>query len=130
MTTLNKVYTTGVFDLLHYGHINFLNRASAFGNLIVGLVDDNAVSEYKGKGRPILPYAERYELLSSLKCVTDIVKQETFEPNPNFKIDIIIKGADQDHIGEEYATKNNIPIVRLSRTEGVSTSQMIRGMNG
>ena len=132
MTTSNKVvYTTGVFDLLHYGHINFLTRASSYGDsLVVGLVADEAVKKQKGKDRPVLSYPERYRLLKALKCVTSIVRQKTFEPNPDFKVDVIVKGEDQDHVSEKYAQKNGIQIVRLDRTKGVSTSQMVRGMNG
>lgn len=122
------VYTTGVFDLMHYGHINLLNRARSYGDyLIVGLVDDEAVKRHKGSDRPRLPYKERERLLLSLRAVDEVVWQADFSPEFDFKVDVVVKGEDQDHIGEECAIRNNIPIVRLERTTGISTTAMIGG---
>jgi rfaE bifunctional protein nucleotidyltransferase chain/domain len=128
-TRYKVVYTTGVFDLLHHGHINLLNKAKKLGNwLIVGLVDDDAVRQQKGEGRPVLSYAQRRDLLLSLKCVSEVVQQKSFDPTTNLRgrqIDVIVKGEDQDHISEEYAKEHEIPIVRFERTKGVSTTEMI-----
>ena len=119
------VYTTGVFDLLHYGHINFLNKARDLGDiLVVGLVDDEAVRQEKGDTRPFMSWAMRKYLLQSLICVDYVIKQVTFEPNPKIRVSVIAKGEDQDHVSEDFALKNDIPIVRLQRTEGVSTSKL------
>jgi hypothetical protein len=63
------------------------------------------------------------------------LEQRGFDPGPtltksNRQVDVIVKGEDQQHISEDYAGKNNIPIVRLDRTKGVSTTEMIRNDSG
>lgn len=121
------VYTVGVFDLLHYGHINLLNRAKDFGDrLVVGLVDDKAVKTFKGKGRPILPYEDRKKLLLSIKSVSEVIKQEDFDILPPIGVDLIVKGNDQEHLDESIAIKENIPIVYLERTKGISTTELVK----
>lgn len=129
------VYTTGVFDLMHHGHINFLNEARKLGDwLVVGLVDDESVKHKKGPKRPILPWSVRRDLLLSLKCVGEVVYQTSFDPEPtirvqNRQVDVIAKGEDQSHVSEEWARKNNIKIVYIKRTEGVSTTEMVNASN-
>ncbi len=62
-------YTTGVFDMLHVGHLNILRRAKEQCNfLIVGVSTDELVKEYKGK-LPIIPFSERLEMVAALQCV-------------------------------------------------------------
>ena len=64
------VFTNGCFDLLHPGHIRYLNQARALGNaLIVAINSDHSVQKLKGKGRPILNEEERAEVLSGLESV-------------------------------------------------------------
>lgn len=123
------VFTTGVFDMLHHGHLNLIQKAKTFGDiLIIGLVSDEEVKRVKGENRPKVPYETRRELLLGLKDVDSIVYQETFDPTDaikSMKVDIIVKGEDQDHISEEYAKQHNIEIVRVPRTPGISTTDLI-----
>ncbi len=64
------VFANGCFDLLHVGHIRYLQQARALGDiLILGLNSDASVSALKGKGRPLQPEAERAEILAALECV-------------------------------------------------------------
>src|SRR5258708_2709086 len=64
------VFTNGHFDLLHVGHIRYLQAARAYGDLlVVGVNDDASTTERKGPGRPIIPAAERAETLAALACV-------------------------------------------------------------
>ncbi|MGI8586248.1 MAG: adenylyltransferase/cytidyltransferase family protein [Chloroflexia bacterium] len=64
------VFTNGAFDLLHVGHLRYLQAARGLGDLlIVGLNDDASVRTYKGPGRPLVPADERAELLAGLECV-------------------------------------------------------------
>ena len=64
------VFTNGVFDLLHVGHLRYLQQARALGDaLIVGMNSDRSVRANKGPGRPITPESERAEILSALACV-------------------------------------------------------------
>ena len=78
------VYAYVVADLLHIGHIIFLERARKYGNkLIVGILTDKAVMEKKPK--PILLFDERIRLVKSLKCVDLVIVQETYSPISNIK---------------------------------------------
>src|SRR5438034_229633 len=68
------VLTNGAFDLLHVGHVRYLQAARALGDLlIVGLNSDASVRAYKGPGRPLVPQDERAELLAALRCVDYVV---------------------------------------------------------
>ena len=68
-------YTTGVFDLFHIGHLRLLQKAkSGCDRLIVGVSTDELVEKYKNK-KPIIPYEERVEIVSALKCVDEVIPQ-------------------------------------------------------
>ena len=68
------VVTNGCFDLLHVGHVRFLQEARALGDiLVVGLNGDSSVRELKGAGRPVNPEADRAEVLAALGCVDAVV---------------------------------------------------------
>src|SRR4029453_13607157 len=99
------VFTNGVFDLLHPGHVRYLQHARRLGDvLIVGLNGDSSVRRHKGPGRPITPELERAELLAALECVDAVVIFEQDPPAEIVKLvqpDILVKGADwpADRIG-------------------------------
>lgn len=107
------VTTNGVFDILHVGHVRYLERARALGDLlIVGVNSDDSVRRLKGPLRPILPDAERAELLAALTCVdyvtifeedTPIALLECLRPS------IHVKGGDYtlDRIIEREAVERN-----------------------
>ena len=70
-----RVFTSGSFDLFHIGHLNILERSAALGDeLIVGVSTDELIQHYKGMP-PIIPFEQRFRIISSLKCVTKSVKQ-------------------------------------------------------
>jgi D-glycero-beta-D-manno-heptose 1-phosphate adenylyltransferase len=72
------VFTNGVFDLLHLGHVRYLQDARALGDLlVVGLNSDASVRRLKGPSRPLVPQAERAELLAALACVDHLVIYDT-----------------------------------------------------
>ena len=72
-------YTTGVFDLFHVGHLNLIRRAREnCDRLIVGVSTDEVVEEYKGH-RPIIPYAERVEIVRAIRWVDEVVPQTTMD---------------------------------------------------
>jgi rfaE bifunctional protein nucleotidyltransferase chain/domain len=125
------VYTYGVFDMLHPGHVKLLEKAKSYGtHLIVGLVRDEAVREKKGPDRPIIPFDARAQMLYALKCVDEVYEQETFDPVPNMiKInpDILVKGSDWSHpAGDEWIKANGKELIRPPYTEGFSTTDMIK----
>lgn len=72
-------YTTGVYDLFHIGHLNIIRRSRAqCDRLVVGVSSDELVESYKGH-RPIIPFAERMEIVKSIKYVDEVVAQESMD---------------------------------------------------
>lgn len=125
------VYSYGVFDMLHMGHIRLLETAKSYGTkLIVGVVADEAVREKKGPDRPIQPLEVRKSMLLSLRCVDEIAVQETFDPVPAMRIlnpDILVKGSDWSHpAGDEWIIANGKTLIRPQYTDGFSTTDMIK----
>src|SRR5262245_8524158 len=126
------VFTNGVFDLLHPGHVRYLQSARALGDaLIVGVNSDRSVRAVKGPGRPITPEAERAELLAALACVDGVVIFDEDTPHALIAIlqpDILVKGADwaEDAIvGRDIVEARGGRVVRVPVEEGHSTSAII-----
>jgi rfaE bifunctional protein nucleotidyltransferase chain/domain len=109
------VWTNGVFDLLHVGHARSLAAAKAFGDvLVVGVNDDAAVTAAKGAGRPLVPAAERAELLAALDVADAVVVFEEATPEralEQLRPEVHAKGAD-------YAPPNGKPIPEAAVVEG------------
>jgi len=92
------VFTNGCFDLLHIGHVRYLQEAKSLGDiLIVAINSDESVRKIKGKGRPITPADERAEILAALECVDYVTIFHETLPNrliEDLKPDIHVKGGD------------------------------------
>ncbi len=92
------VFTNGVFDLLHVGHARYLAEARALGDaLIVAVNADESVKSFKGDLRPVVPLAERMELLAALACVDYVVPFSTRTPVPLIEVvrpALYVKGGD------------------------------------
>ncbi len=126
------VFTNGVFDILHPGHLRYLQQARSLGDaLIIGLNSDASVRRNKGPERPINSEEERAEILSALECVDRVV---TFDEDTPAEIiraiqpDILVKGADwgEDSIvGRDTVEARGGRVVRVPIEEGFSTSGMI-----
>lgn len=90
-------YTTGVFDMLHVGHLNILRRAKEqCEHLIVGVSTDELVLSYKNKA-PIIPFDERVEMVEALECVDEVVPQinrDKFAAWEEYKFDVMFVGDD------------------------------------
>ena len=126
------VFTNGVFDLLHIGHLRYLQRARALGDaLIVAVNSDRSVRANKGAGRPITPERERAEVLEALACVdaTVIFDQDTpLDLIAALAPDILVKGADwaEDAIvGREIVEARGGMVVRMPIEPGYSTSAIV-----
>jgi rfaE bifunctional protein nucleotidyltransferase chain/domain len=126
------VFTNGVFDLLHPGHVRYLAHARSLGDaLIVGINSDRSVRANKGPDRPIMPEAERVEVLESLKSVDATVVFD--EPTPHDLIDavqpdVLVKGADwaEDAIvGRDIVEARGGRVVRARIEPGYSTTSII-----
>lgn len=133
---MKKLYTWGTFDLFHYGHINFLRQCSLLcDQVIVSLNTDEFVSSYK-KSPPILSYKERELSLRSCKYVHDVIPNiGNHDSKPSImlvKPDIIAIGDDwakkdyysQMQFSQEWLDNNNILLVYLSYTSGISTTDI------
>lgn len=125
------VFTNGCFDLLHPAHIRLLEKARALGDvLVVGINSDASVRQFKGKGRPILPQAERAEVLAALACVDAVTVFD--DPTPRELVaalvpDVIAKGGDWggNIVGKEEVVAAGGEVVSLPYEEGFSTSELI-----
>ena len=127
------VFTNGCFDILHAGHVDYLAKAKACGDiLIVGLNSDKSIREIKGKNRPIINELERAYILNNLKSVDYVVLFE--EPTPLQLIeriipDILIKGDDwaiENIVGREVVEKNGGVVTTIKFITSQSTSNIIK----
>jgi D-beta-D-heptose 7-phosphate kinase/D-beta-D-heptose 1-phosphate adenosyltransferase len=126
------VFTNGVFDLIHAGHVDYLSKAKVLGDvLIVGLNTDESVESIKGNKRPILKQDERAFIISNLKPVDYVV---FFEEDTPAKLisellpDVLVKGADwqiKKIVGKEIVEKNGGEVKTVEFVNDQSTSQII-----
>jgi D-beta-D-heptose 7-phosphate kinase/D-beta-D-heptose 1-phosphate adenosyltransferase len=129
---LRLVFTNGGFDLLHVGHVRYLTAARLQGDvLIIGLNSDSSVRRIKGEKRPIIPQAQRAEVLSALNCVDHVVLFDEADPLHLIQVlqpDVLVKGADwaeRDIIGADVVRRNGGRVVRVKLAPDVSTSRII-----
>ena len=126
------VFTNGVFDLLHPGHVRYLQRARALGDmLIVGLNSDLSVRRNKGPGRPINAEAERAEVVAALECVDAVVIFDEETPAEIVRAcqpDILVKGADwpaDQIVGRDTVEARGGRVVRMPVEAGYSTTALL-----
>ena len=127
------VFTNGVFDLLHPGHIRYLQDARALGDaLIVAVNSDRSVRAIKGPERPINLEQERAELLLALACVDAVTIFDEETPRTaisRIQPDILVKGADwgpDDIVGRDVVEARGGRVVRVDLAPGYSTTELIR----
>lgn len=126
------VFTNGCFDILHVGHVRYLQKARSLGtHLVVGLNDDSSVKSIKGEKRPIVPEDERGELLAALDCVNFVVPFCEDTPESLIravKPDILVKGGDwkEDQIvGADFVKSIGGQVMSLPFVDGKSTTNII-----
>ena len=127
------VFTNGVFDLLHPGHIRYLQDARQLGDaLIVGLNSDRSVRANKGPQRPITPQDERAEILEALACVDAVAVFDEETPDEIIKRiqpDVLVKGADwrpDNIVGRDTVEARGGRVVRMELSPGYSTTELMR----
>jgi len=127
------VFTNGCFDLLHAGHVRFLERARRLGDLlVVGLNSDASVRRLKGWGRPVLPLAERLTVLGGLSAVDYVVPFGGDTPIELIRLlrpDVLVKGADWAPgriVGRSEVLASGGRVRRLPMQSAFSTSRIIR----
>src|SRR5215208_2210544 len=131
------VFTNGVFDLLHPGHLRYLQQARALGDLlVVGINSDRSVTANKGAGRPITPEPERAEILAALDCVdaVTIFDEDTpYHVIADLQPDVLAKGADWAHdaiVGRDVVEVRGGKVVRIPVEQGYSTTSIIGRIRG
>ncbi|HTB22272.1 MAG TPA: D-glycero-beta-D-manno-heptose 1-phosphate adenylyltransferase [bacterium] len=127
------VFTNGVFDLLHVGHLRYLKAARALGDaLAIGLNADACVKRLKGDLRPILPQSERAELLAGLACVDYVCIFEEDDPRALIQAvvpHILVKGGDwpvDKILGRDTVEAAGGRVLSLPFVEGRSTTAIVR----
>lgn len=129
------VFTNGVFDLLHVGHVRYLAQARALGDaLVVAINSDRSVRELKGPQRPVFDQDERAEILAALRDVDYVVVFDDISPRSTIKNllpDVLVKGGDYqlDEIhGREEVEAAGGKVVSLPFVAGVSTTSLLERM--
>jgi rfaE bifunctional protein nucleotidyltransferase chain/domain len=131
------VFTNGVFDLLHPGHVRYLQDARALGDLlIVGANADESVRRNKGPARPINSQDERAEVLAALACVDAVVIFSEDTPADIIRVvqpDILVKGADwavDAIVGRDTVEARGGRVVRIPVEQGHSTTAIVERIRG
>lgn len=127
------IFTNGCFDILHYGHVKYLEKAKKKGDiLIVGVNSDNSIKKIKGKQRPIMPERARAGVISGLESVDFVIifKQTTpFRLIKNLKPDILVKGRDwqkKEIIGSGIVKAYKGKVITIPYINNYSTSKIIK----
>lgn len=133
---INKkiVFTNGVFDIIHPGHIELLEFAKKNGDvLIIGINDDNSVKNIKGKNRPIFNLNERMELLEAIEYIDYIIPFSQDTPldliNKLFRIDVLVKGGDykpDEVVGKKEVENTGGKLLLFKFQTNYSTSSIIK----
>ena len=126
------VFTNGTFDILHRGHVEYLTRASQFGNVLaIGLNTDASIRRIKGNGRPINQAHDRAAVLAALEVVDYVCFFADDTPHrmiARLKPDVLVKGADwklKDIVGRDVVGERGGSVRRVSLTRGHSTTRLI-----
>ena len=132
------VFTNGVFDLLHPGHVRYLQAARTFGDALIVAVnsDRSARALEKGPGRPLNPAAERAEVIAALACVDAAVVFDEDTPLETVRAvqpDVLVKGADWAPgtiVGADVVEARGGRVERVALAEGYSTSRLVEKIRG
>ena len=126
------VFTNGVFDLVHFGHVEYLEDARALGeHLVIGVNADASVRRLKGPTRPILPETERMEFLRALECVDLVLPFGDDTPLRLIEAvapDVLVKGGDwpvESIVGREFVEARGGRVLSIPLREGFATSNRV-----
>ena len=131
------VFTNGCFDVLHVGHIRYLQQARRMGDrLVVAINTDDSVRRLKGPSRPVQPEQDRAEILAGLECVDYVVSFDEDTPITVIEClepDVLVKGADwplDRIVGREVVERAGGRVATITYVEGVSTTALIERICG
>jgi len=132
MQNKSLVFTNGCFDLLHVGHVRYLEASRSLGDfLVVAVNSDSSVSRIKGPSRPITPQAWRAEVIAALEFVDAVIIFEEETPLKLIDVlepDVLVKGSDWEPdaiVGREKVEAYGGRVVRMPLVEGISTSSLL-----
>ena len=127
------VFTNGVFDIIHRGHVDYLNRARELGDcLVVAVNSDESVKRIKGSTRPIVNDDDRAFVVSYIRCVDYVCIFGEATPYETIRIlqpDILVKGADwkvEDVVGKDIVEAHGGKVVTIKYIDGRSTTNIIK----
>lgn len=130
------VFTNGCFDVLHFGHVYYLQRAKELGDLlVVGLNSDASVRRLKGESRPVNGEKERAYVLAALSFVDYVVVFEEDTPENLIKIvkpKVLVKGGDyqlSNIVGADFVQQNGGTVTTIPFVEGYSSTRIIEQLN-
>lgn len=122
--------TVGVFDLLHWGHFELFRRAKELGDkLVVAVQADEYVLKYKPSAKLVYNWDKRAQMIQALRYVDEVIPYGDIDESiKKIQFDIFAIGEDQIHAGfqraREWCSQNGKRVVKLSRTQGISSSQL------
>jgi rfaE bifunctional protein nucleotidyltransferase chain/domain len=126
------VFTNGVFDLLHRGHVEYLQEARALGRrLVVGVNSDDSVRRLKGPARPIVPAVDRAAVLAALSCVDLAIVFDEDTPQrliEQVRPDVLVKGGDwavERIVGRGFVESYGGQVRSIPLREGLSSSALV-----
>jgi D-beta-D-heptose 7-phosphate kinase/D-beta-D-heptose 1-phosphate adenosyltransferase len=126
------VFTNGVFDLLHRGHVEYLQKAAALGDvLVVGINTDASVRNLKGESRPLVPLEDRAFILAALECVDYVVPFAEDTPEKVIRAllpEVLVKGADykiEEIVGHDIVSAAGGRVERIAISPGRATTNLI-----
>ncbi len=126
------VFTNGCFDIIHKGHVTYLNEAKSLGDhLIVGINSDDSVKKLKGKDRPVNNESDRAFVLDNLKSVDDVLIFNEDTPYDIIKEiipDLLVKGGDwkeEDIVGSDIVKMNGGKVISLQFVNNYSTTNIL-----
>ena len=131
------VFTNGTFDILHLGHVTYLQKAKTFGDvLLIGVNTDRSVKTYKDPTRPINPEQDRIKVLTALQCVDHAILFGETTPLKliqKVKPDVLVKGADwsmKDIVGAKEVLSWGGKVKRIPLVRGRSSTRVIKLLSG
>lgn len=131
---MKKILTVGVFDYFHYGHLRLFKRAKALGDyLIVAVQEGDYILRYKPEANVIYSTEQRIEIISALNVVDEVITYTDVDKIvKDVDFDVFVVGGDQNHAGfrraEAWCKEHGKEIVCLSRTEGISSSDIKKSL--
>lgn len=128
---MKKILTFGVFDYYHIGHLRLFKQCKEYGDyLIVAVQREEYIKEFKPDAAIMYSTSERIEMLEALRIVDEVIPYDDVSVTTIEKIDFDILALGEDHYGErfdrisEWCEENGKEIIRLKRTQGISSTQI------